>query len=127
MFAGDSDNLDLVEVYDPATDQWGINGRRDPIGRSGGCYGVYNGKIYTGGGELKTSVFAGAYKVFESYDPATNAWETLAPAPIQRHGCTGAFIGNKLHFVGAISSRPISTAFPVAPAEHDVYTVPDGK
>ena len=45
-------NIDVVEEYNPATNQWGPIKDRMPTARSGGGAATYNGKIYVGGGEL---------------------------------------------------------------------------
>jgi len=54
-------NLDIVEEYDPSTDQWGPQKARMPTARSGGGFATYNGRIYVAGGEVQTPQMLGAF------------------------------------------------------------------
>jgi len=121
VFMAGADNLDIVETYDPATDSWSAPRARLPTPRSGGGWGVYNDKIYVGGGELRDDRMLGAVKSLEAYDPIHNVWTVLPPMPISRHGCSAGFIGSKLHFVGGdvISSNVFEVS--VATPRHDVF------
>jgi N-acetylneuraminic acid mutarotase len=121
VFMAGADNLDIVETYDPATDSWSAPRTRMPTPRSGGGWGVYNDKIYVGGGELRDDRMLGAVKSLEAYDPIRNLWTILPPMPISRHGCSAGFIGSKLHFVGGdvISSNVFEVS--VATPRHDVF------
>jgi N-acetylneuraminic acid mutarotase len=121
VFMAGADNLDIVETYDPATDSWSAPRARMPTPRSGGGWGVYNDKIYVGGGELRDDRMLGAVKSLEAYDPVRNLWTILPPMPISRHGCSAGFIGSKLHFVGGdvISSNVYEVS--VATPRHDVF------
>ena len=47
-------NIDIVEVYDVATDQWGDLKAPMPTPRSAGAWGVHKGLIYVAGGEQRT-------------------------------------------------------------------------
>jgi N-acetylneuraminic acid mutarotase len=123
IFMQGADNTDLVEVYDPQTDQWGALLARMPSARSGGGFGVYKGKIYAGGGEYRTNSLVGAFKALEAYAPATDSWTTLSPMPLARHGCAAGFIGNKLHFVGGDIQSSDVFGIPSASPFHDVFEV----
>ena len=90
---------DLVEEYDPATDQWGPLKRSMPTPRSAMSWGTYKGKIYVAGGEMRDEKIWGAFTVVEALDPVANNWSILPPIPIPRHGYAGAVIGNRLHIV----------------------------
>lgn len=92
-------NVDLVEEYDPATDQWGALKARLPTPRSAVAFGTYKGKIYVAGGEIYTDRMLGAYRTVEAFDPVANVWTTLPPMQFPRHGLAGDFIGNRLHLV----------------------------
>lgn len=119
-FIGIASDISLVEVYDPAADQWGPPGARMPTARSAVASAVHNGKIYIAGGEWQDPVVQTAFRVFEAYDPATNTWSTLPPMAIPRHGVAGAVIGNRFYAVsgdvqssgtGVAVSTPAATAF----------------
>jgi N-acetylneuraminic acid mutarotase len=92
-------STDIVEEYDPATDQWGPLKRSMPTPRSAMSWGTYKGKIYVAGGEMRSTSLWGAFRGVEAYDPANNSWSILPPIPIPRHGHAGDVIGNRLHIV----------------------------
>src|SRR2546426_5745749 len=52
-FIGVASNTDVVEEYDPATDQWGAVRARMPTARSAGAWGTYGNRIYVAGGEFQ--------------------------------------------------------------------------
>ncbi len=125
-FIGAASNTDVVEEYDPATDQWGAPKMKMPTARSGGGWAIHNGKIYVAGGEVNTLQMAGAFRSLEAYDVATNTWAILPSMPNPRHGVAGAFLGNRLHLVsGKITSGGGGPGLQVASSEHDVMEIPD--
>jgi N-acetylneuraminic acid mutarotase len=102
-------NTDVVEEYDPATDQWGAIKARMPTPRSAVAWGVHGGRIYVAGGEFQDSRLMAAFRALEAYDPATNTWSVLPQLPIPRHGLAGDVIGNRLHLVsGDVQSAGIA-------------------
>ena len=118
-------NTDAVEVYSPVTDSWGAPRERMPYARSGGAWGTDGKLIYVAGGEITTNGLVGAYNGIQAYDPAINAWLTLAPMMMPRHGLAGAVIGNEFHLVsGMIQSAGAMTFFDphleTHTASHDV-------
>ena len=72
-------NIDIVEVYDVATDQWGDLKAPMPTPRSAGAWGVHKGLIYVAGGEQRTSQFQRTFRAVEAYNPANNRWTQLPP------------------------------------------------
>jgi len=92
-------NTDIVEEYDPATDQWGGLKAPMPTPRSAMTWGTYRGRIYVAGGEMRNAQSYGTYRAVEAYDPATNRWSTLPPMLVPRHGLAGDVVGNRLHLV----------------------------
>lgn len=118
-------NTNVAEEYDPATDQWGVVKARMPTGRSGGAWGVHNGRIYVAGGEHQDGHLMAAFRALEAYDPATNSWSELPMMPIPRHGLAGAVVGNRLHLVsGDVQSAGISGMHLVTDS-HDVFEFGD--
>lgn len=106
-------NLPYVEEFNPSTSTW----RRMadiPAGRGGFGSSVYEGKIYTYGGEHTWTTFEN----FEVFDPRANVWKTLDPLPESRHGIVSGWIGNQLHLVsgGRHPRLSISTI-------HRVFTI----
>ncbi len=92
-------NTDVVEEYDPATEQWGGLKAPMPTPRSAFAWGTYHGRIYVAGGEMRNAQSYGTYRAVEAYDPATNRWSILPPMQVPRHGLAGAVVGNRLHLV----------------------------
>jgi N-acetylneuraminic acid mutarotase len=101
-FIGRAANTDVVEGYDPATDQWTATLSRMPTPRSALTWGTYKGKIYVAGGELQTAYMAAAFRAVEAYDPATNSWSTLPSLEFPRHGAAGDILGSRLHVVSGV-------------------------
>ena len=122
-FIGLASDTSLVEVYDPATDTWGVPGSRMPTTRSALAYGVYNNRIYVAGGEFQDPTQQTVFRTFEEYDPASNTWSVLPPMAIARHGVAAAVIGNRFYAVsgdvqssgtGVEVSTPVVSAFEFA-------------
>jgi N-acetylneuraminic acid mutarotase len=97
---GTSSVTDLVEVYDPAADMWGVPGSKMPTARVGTGWTTYGGKIYMIGGEVYNTFIHAVVGAFEVYDPATNTWSIQQPIPVPRHGLNVAAVGNKLYVMG---------------------------
>ncbi len=118
-------NTNVVEEYDPATDQWGLVRARMPTERSGGAWGVYNGRILVAGGEHQDGHLMAAFRALEAYDPSTNSWSELPMMPMPRHGLAGAVVGNRLYLAsGDIQSAGI-TGMRVVTESHDVFEFVD--
>ncbi len=98
FISGTSNNVDLVEMYDPATDMW-LPRTRMPTARSAIGAGVYNNQILVAGGEGQDMRFLAAFKAVEAYDPAVNRWQVLPSMPHPRHGLAVGAIGNRLYTV----------------------------
>jgi N-acetylneuraminic acid mutarotase len=99
FISGTSNNVDLVEMYDPATDLWSMRARM-PTARSAMGSGVYNNQyIITLGGEGQDQRFLAAFKAAEAYDPALNRWTVLPSMTRQRHGLAAGVVGNRLYAV----------------------------
>lgn len=114
-------NTNVVEEYDPQTDQWGFVKARMPTERSGGAWAVYKGRIYVAGGEQQDSHLMAAFRALEGYEPTTNSWTELPMMPMPRHGLAGAVVGDRLYLVsGDIQSAGI-TGMRVVTDAHDVF------
>ncbi len=119
-------NTDIVEVYDPATDQWGPLLAPMPTPRSAVAWGVHRGKIYVVGGEVRNHVLSATYRVVEAYDPARNSWSTLPPMLFSRHGSAADFIGNRLHVVSGNVQSGGGPATHIETEAHEVLDI-EGK
>ena len=98
FISGTSNNVDLVEMYDPAADLWTPRARM-PTARSAMGSGVYKDHIITLGGEGQDQRFLAAFKAAEAYDATLNRWLVLPSMARQRHGLAAGVVGNRLYAV----------------------------
>jgi N-acetylneuraminic acid mutarotase len=98
-FIETSNNVDLVEAYDPATDRWSAR-MRMPTARSAIAAGVYGSFIIVPGGAMQGQRAAGAFDKVEAYDTAGDTWLILPAMPHQRQDLAVGVIGNRLYAVG---------------------------
>jgi len=87
-------NLAAVERYDIAAGAW-TRVADIPNPRGGLGTTVYEGRIYTFGGEL---VWTNSPAV-ERYDPESDRWEELGRLPEARHGICAGVIDGRIHLV----------------------------
>jgi N-acetylneuraminic acid mutarotase len=98
FISGTSNNVDLIEMYDPATNLWTPRTRM-PTARSAIGAGVYNNHILVAGGEGQDQRLLAAFKAVEAYDTALNRWQVLPSLTRPRHGLAVGAIGNRLYVV----------------------------
>jgi N-acetylneuraminic acid mutarotase len=84
-------HTDRLDVYDPVTDTWDAAAPM-PTSRGGMAAGVLGGLLWVAGGEGNQDVPSGVFDELEVYDPAADAWLSLPPMPVPRHGTGGAVI-----------------------------------
>lgn len=115
-------NTGLHHVYLPDEDTWKELAPL-PTPRSGHGLVVYRGRFYAMGGE--TGVFRKGQitepRVFgqmESYDPATDSWQSHAPMLTPRHAVGAAVLGDWIHVAGG---GPV-TGGSVQSAVHEAFT-----
>ena len=116
-------NTGLHHVYLPARDQWEERAPL-PTPRSGHGMVTYRGRFFCMGGEggiLEAGVPRDA-KVFgqmESYDPATDTWQSHAPMPTPRHAVAAATLGDSIYVAGggAVLGGMVQSAI------HEVFTL----
>jgi N-acetylneuraminic acid mutarotase len=115
-------NTDIVEVYDPATDQWGDLKAPMPTPRSASAWGTFKGRIYVAGGEERTSGYQRTFRAVEAYDPATNRWIAMPSMDFPRHGMAGDIVNGRLHLV---SGDAASGGAPGTHIDSDVHEALD--
>jgi len=98
FISGGSDNIDLVEMYDPAADTWSVR-EKMPTARSAIGAGVYNGRILVPGGEFQDRRMLAAFRAVEAYDPASNRLQIMPSMPHPRHGLAVGVIGDRFYTV----------------------------
>jgi len=121
-FSTRASNTDIVEEYDPATDQWGVVKMPMPTPRSAVAWGTYKGKIYVAGGEERIKPWQSTFRAVEAYDPRTNTWSILPPMTFPRHGLAGDILNGKFHLV---SGDAASGGAPGTVIHTDVHEVLD--
>jgi N-acetylneuraminic acid mutarotase len=121
-FITKSDVIDLVEVYDPAKDQWTYC-TRSPTSRGDVTGAVYDSKIYVAGGEFQDTKRKMTFWAVESYDPAKDSWAELPHLQIARHGFAAAFVGNTLHVMGGSFQSDGMPGIDTPTATHEVFQV----
>jgi N-acetylneuraminic acid mutarotase len=115
-------NTNIVEVYDPATDQWGDLKAPLPTTRSASAWGTYKGRIYVAGGEERTEAWQRTFRSVEAYDPATNSWSRLPAMQFPRHGLAGDIVNGRFHLV---SGDAASGGAPGTHIDSEVHEVLD--
>jgi N-acetylneuraminic acid mutarotase len=101
-------DTDVVEEYDPATDLWGVPRARMSSPRASMVGAFHNERIYILGGEIQSSQVSSTFRTMEAYEPATNQWLVLPPAPLGRQPIAGDVIGDTLYVVsGDNGDRPL--------------------
>ncbi|HJR08349.1 MAG TPA: kelch repeat-containing protein [Pyrinomonadaceae bacterium] len=108
--------LNVVEVFDPATNQWGT---AHPLntGRYQHAAAVLDGKIYAIGGFIGS----GVTNSVEVFDPLTNQWSAVAPLNTARRYHAAAVAGGKLYAIGGtdvnlVNLKTVEVYDPVANA-----------
>ena len=110
FITGGGRGVDLVEEYDPATDQWGRLMAPMPTARSAVAWATHGGRIYVAGGEAQDSRMLTAFRAVEAFDAVKNEWTVLPSMRFPRHGLAGAFVGNRLHLVSGDAQSALSGA-----------------
>lgn len=105
-------NLPYLERFDLETKEWSLLANI-PTPRGGFGSAVFDGKIYTFGGEAVWSNF----EQVEAYNLRTHRWETLAGLPEARHGIIAAVIGQRIHLVSGGRHPRVSIS-----GLHRIYT-----
>ena len=116
-------NTDLHHVYVPARDTWETRAPL-PTTRSGHGLVIYRDRLFAMGGEAGLVVDGRITqgKVFgqmESYDPATDTWQSHTAMPTPRHAVGAAAIGDWIYVAGggAVTGGAVQSAV------HEAFTL----
>ena len=82
-FNDDNGFLSSVERYDPATNAWEAVAPLT-LARFGARVAALEGKLYAVGGRIEDDEVDRPANSVERFDPATNAWEEVAPMATAR-------------------------------------------
>ena len=93
--------IDLVEIYDPATDTWAKRAKM-PTRRDGLEAAVIRGIIYVIGGygwppDGQGGPFLGT---IEAYEPRINRWTKMPDMPNLRSVSSAVVVADKIYFIG---------------------------
>lgn len=106
LFFGDREpgapaRLDLVEMYDPATDTWTKRAKM-PTRRDGVQTAILNDRIYVIGGAGWPMGFRGGPRLatIEVYHPKTNQWKKKRDMPTLKIGFSTVVIAGKIYLIG---------------------------
>jgi N-acetylneuraminic acid mutarotase len=93
--------VDLVKVYDPATNTWARRAKM-PTKRDGFGVGVVNNHIYAIGGRGWPQVGPGGpfLKVIEEYDPKINRWRQKHEIPDLRLSFSTVVLDDVIYLIG---------------------------
>lgn len=89
-------NFDIVESYDPRSDQWRDAGFRLPWSAAGAGACVYNRSLYVAGGNSGERI----EKRITSYDPDRRKWTDLPPLENGRIVMGMITVGETLYLIG---------------------------
>lgn len=95
-------NVTANEVFDPATQSWETLTPM-PNAQGGIAAAALDGKLYVFGGEFFGPGGSGVYEESWVYDPATDAWQSVTPMPVPRHGLGAVTIGDQVYVVAGAS------------------------
>jgi hypothetical protein len=101
------EGMDIVEKYNPVSDEWTTDLEPMPSKRSGIAVGTINGSIYVLGGERRQGTFDNN----ERYDPVNNSWIIETSMPTARHGLGVTFIDDKIYAIGSSLDPGLSVSW----------------
>ena len=107
-YGGYKRQLDVVEMYDPASDTWTTKAHM-PATRMGLVAAVVNNKIYAIGGSSLESLGILRLNTVEMYDPDTDTWTTKAAMPTSRQWPGAAVLNNQIYVIGGLQSSCLNT------------------
>lgn len=107
----------------PGRDTWETRAPL-PVARSGHGLVVYRNRIFAMGGEAGVIAQgritqAKVFGQMESYDPATDSWQSHAPMPTPRHAVGAAVLGDTVYVAGggAVTGGSVQSAV------HEAFTL----
>jgi N-acetylneuraminic acid mutarotase len=113
-FGSTAEPVDIVEVYDPALDEWRTAAPL-PIAVHHAVAAVVDGRLFVIGGFTGGRVRWSALGTVFEYEPARNAWRGRAQMPTPRGALAVAAVGGRLYALGGSTDRVTNA--------HEVYEV----
>jgi N-acetylneuraminic acid mutarotase len=91
--------LAVVEAYDPIADTWSALADM-PTARTGLAAGEAGGRIYAVGGSESGFSPTSSLATNQEYDPAADAWRTVAQMPTARSTLVAVGVGGRIYAIG---------------------------
>lgn len=98
--------IDIVDVYDTATDSWSTVAPLPTVRLKPGVAAL-DGRIYAIGGEPIPPSGIDALSAVERYDPLVDRWTSLTPIHEMRIGPAGVVVDGVLYVVGGGIGAPV--------------------
>lgn len=118
--AGTNWTLDLVQIYNPATDTWSL-GTPMPTPRLGLGVVKIKGLIYAIGGFNR--VTQSVVNTVEAYDPATNTWSKKSPLNIARFEFGSALATGNINAIGGANGIYLPTNEEGSPSDGKIWVM----
>jgi N-acetylneuraminic acid mutarotase len=102
VIGGDAneESLNVVESYNPTTNQWTTHTPM-PTARHHAASAVVDENIYVIGGRLTNSLIN--TDIVEKYDPSSGSWTTdLEPMPSKRSGISATNVNGFIYVLGGL-------------------------
>lgn len=99
-------HLTTLYSYNPLQNAWTSGPSMPGIGVENPAVAALNSKLYAFGGS--TGPFSGAVATARMFDPAANAWQTLASMPTARGGATAQAVGGLIYVIGGMDGTGAS-------------------
>lgn len=113
-FGSTAEPVDIVEVYDPAVNEWRTVAPL-PIAIHHAAAAVVNERLFVVGGFTGGRMAWRALGTVFEYEPAQNAWRGRAQMPTARGGLAVAALEGRVHALGGSTDRVTNA--------HEVYDV----
>ena len=98
-----------LDAFDPRSGEWSAH-MAMPTSRGGTAGAVLDGRLYVFGGEGNRAATSGVFAEVESYDPATDSWQSLPPMPVPRHGTGAAVLGGAIYVPGGATVQALGAS-----------------
>jgi N-acetylneuraminic acid mutarotase len=102
-FGMTGDPQGLMYEFDPGTDRW-TKKKSMPVPVHHQAQAAFEDKIYTFGGCSKQLNGAAAVDNSWEYDPAADAWKTLAPLPVKMCAAEAETLDGRIYVIGGVTT-----------------------
>ncbi len=108
-FADLASDVQVVEEFDPAANQWGLERAKMSTLRDSMAAAVYDGHICLIGGSMTDARVSATFRIAEAYDAAKDQWLVLPPVPVDRAPVAAAALGDTIYLISAPDGYKLQT------------------